>query len=249
MASNTISTHLTKAQIQERILAASSALSGRGAQDSTVHDLKVAVGMAALAFVKEAFVAKSRGGTDAAGESWQPLSPKYIAYGRRHPGLTAKRATAKAQGRPGRPLLTKKQDQRWRQVYARKLHQLAGRNTPTADHKGQAAAAAWLVLKAEGGKTIYDTYKDTSVQILVDTGVLLNSLSPGLSGKPSGHPNQIVREDPGAILVGTNRKGAAAQHRKRPLWPDPSRWPQTWWDQLLRVQRDGLLFLLGQRLQ
>src|SRR5437868_10069394 len=53
--------------------------------------------------------------------------------------------------------------------------------------------------------------------ILRDTGLLFNSLSPGISARPN----------PGQVIVGTNDPKAAWHHRgtttipARPLWPDP----------------------------
>jgi hypothetical protein len=43
--------------------------------------------MAALGFIKPAFVTKMHGGTDEAGDSWPPLKRETVAYSRRHPGM------------------------------------------------------------------------------------------------------------------------------------------------------------------
>lgn len=201
-----------------------------------VHGIHVNVGLEALSIIKEAFVVKARGGTDAAGLSWRPLSPATIAYGRRHPGLNQRRARAAS---PRRPLLTKKLDQLWRQVYSRMLRRFSG-------DKAHAAAYAWVVVKAAGGETIIGKYGNTQVEILRDTGRLLDSISPGIAGH-SGHPNQVFNVKPGEVEVGTNVVYAAAHHRgvpgrlpRRPLWADVNRWPQEWIERLHRHVRDGV---------
>jgi hypothetical protein len=231
-------------------------------QDPTglLQGMQLRLGVAALMLIKIAYLAKAQGGTDEAGDSWAPLSPKYIAYGRRHPGLAEKRAEAKSKGRPGRPLLSDTQDKRWRGLFAAKLHRTSRKQAAMgiggnaeADAKANAAAYAWAVLKAEGGKTIFGEYSGAKVEILRDTGVGFNSLSPGVDG-PSGHPNQVFRTLPNGVMVGTNRKAMAAHHRgsgklpKRRLWPETNRWPSSWWMELLDAARDGAANILGRML-
>jgi len=112
-------------------------------------------GLVALGLIKRAFITKSRGGTDEAGESWPPKSRR------------TKRAT----------------------------------------------------------------------------GLLLNSLSPGVASA-----EQVFRIGHGEVIVGTNRKGAAAQHNgvpgrlpQRRLWPEPSKWPASWWRDIMEQVRTGLV--------
>jgi hypothetical protein len=109
--------------------------------------------------------------------------------------------------------------------------------------RGHAARRAWFILKAEGARTLLDKYGNRQVEILRDTGLLLNSLSPGVSSS-----EQILRTGPGEVVVGTNRKGAAAHHYgvpgrlpQRRLWPEPSRWPSSWWAELVEQARAGLI--------
>lgn len=262
MATNVVHFRGTRKQLADIVRSLPLVLNGH-MQDpgGLAQGLQLRIGAAALSLIKVAFIAKSRGGTDEAGDSWTKLSPKYVAYGRRHPELTQIRKQAKAEGRPGRPMLTKKQDERWRRIFAGKLHQVSAKQRKmtifggtSTQAKSAAAAYAWAVLKAEGGQTIFDNFKDAPVEILRDTGVLLNSLSPGVNG-PSGHENQVFRVQPGTVIVGTNRKGAAAHHKgsgklpERRLWPRVERWPSSWWQQITGTLRDGaaqvLIRMLG----
>lgn len=196
----------------------------------------IRAGMALLGRIKAAFVVKARGGTDEAGERWQPLSPRTIAYRRSGRGRGGRTRTEKKRSsRPSQSLNTKQQA-RWWEVYRRQLAIYKG-------NKAHAAAVAWIVLKREGAKTLLDKYGNLQVEILRDTGLLLNSLSPGTLSQ-----EQVFRVGKGEIVVGTNRKGAADHHRgipgrlpQRRLWPEPKRWPSTWWQDIQDQVKQGLL--------
>lgn len=193
--------------------------------------LLLRIGLTLLGRIKRAFIVKARGGTDEAGDRWQALSPKTVAYSRRGRSKTEKkRATRPSQA------LTKKQQERWWEMYRRSLARFKG-------DKSAAARVAWTILKAEGATTLFDKYGGRRVEILRDTGLLLNSLSPG-----SGSAEQVLRTGIGEVTVGTNRKGAAAHHRgiqgklpRRPLWPDPRKWPSSWWQDILEQVQQGML--------
>lgn len=195
------------------------------------------VGLAVLGRIKRAFVVKARGGTDEAGDSWQPLSPKTIAYSKtRQRGRGGRTKTEKKRDRYPSQALTQKQQDRWWEVYRRNLARFRG-------DKRHAAAAAWLVLKGEGATTLLQKYGGRKVEILRDTGLLLNSLSPGYGG-----PEQVFRVEPGAVTVGTNRKGARGHHEgipgrlpQRRLWPEPSKWPESWWRDILTEVKQGMV--------
>ena len=201
-----------------------------------VEQLHLRVGFLILGLFKQAFLAKSRGGTDEAGQRWTPLSPKTVAHGRRHPGLAKAKSKAAKQGRAGRPLLTAGQDKTWRGVYAQALHRALGKGASQANAGAHAAALAWAVVKAQGGQTILGKYGNASHEILRDTGVLFNSLSPGVA---------TVRAEPGAVVIGTNVPYAGPLHRgtknipARPLWPEPDQWPASWRQQVRDLYADG----------
>lgn len=217
-------------------------LSGRG-HDSTglILQLHLRLGMAALSLIRAAFLERARDGVDETGETWPPLSPRTIAYGRRHPGLARRRRAAAKRG-SNRPSLTAAQDRRWRQLYASR----GGGPKATRQQKGRAAAYAWFVLKAEGATTVLASYGTTKVEMLRDTGILFNSLSPGV-------PGNVLESRPGAVIVGTNVPYALAHHRgglhlpRRRLWPDPEKWPPRWWSELLGVLLDGAVRALELR--
>jgi hypothetical protein len=151
------------------------------------------LGYAALSDIKDDFVRKARGGTGEDGVTWPKLSPKTIAYGRRFgPGEKSRlkraaglgRANSKAPGgRPG--LLTAAQLKQWKAIYRSVLARLMVTMGEGAA-KAQAARIAWAKLKKAGAKTMLDVYGARQVDILRDTGVLLNSLSPGELGGAAG---------------------------------------------------------------
>ncbi len=204
--------------------------------------MMVRCGLVALGRIKWAFVVKARGGTDEAGDSWKPLSPKTIAYSKtRQRGRGGRTKAEKKRDAYPSQALNKKQQARWWEVYRRQLAVYRG-------NKGHAAAVAWLTLKAEGAQTLVDKYGYRKVEILRDTGLLLNSLSPGYNG-----PEQIFRTVPGEVIVGTNRKGAADHHNgvpgrlpQRRLWPRVSTWPGSWWRDILAELKAGLLDIVKQ---
>ena len=235
MSQTTLHLRTSKAELQAALAKLPAILAGKEPDPTGLaQGIPLAVGIEALSIIRTAFIAKSRGGTDEAGESWAPLSKKYLAYGRRHPGLNRKRGAAAKKGRASRPLLTEAQNQRWKQLYAGKLRQLARAaggsvaTGPSADIKGHAAAYAWLIVKAEGGKTILGTYGDAPHEIGRDTGQMFASLSPGA-------PRNRLDVQPGAVIVGTNVKHAGHFHKRRRLWPEEGRWPQVWLDRLAGV--------------
>lgn len=201
--------------------------------------MMVRCGLAILGRIRQSFVVKARGGTDDAGDSWKPLSPKTIAYSRtRQRGRGGRTKAEKSRSNRPSQALTSKQQDRWWEVYRRQLAIRKG-------NKGHAAAVAWLVLKREGAQTLVDKYGNRQVEILRDTGLLLNSLSPGTTSS-----DQVFRVGHGEVVVGTNRKGARSHHRgvpgrlpQRRLWPDPRWWPASWYNDVLDQIRQGLVDL------
>lgn len=88
-----------------------------------------------------------------------------------------------------------------------------------------------------------------SYEILRDTGLLLNSLTPGY---PS--PDQVFEIGIDSVTVGTTRAGAADHHNgdparrlpQRRLWPEPENWPDYWWEDMQDVLRQGIIRLVAQ---
>lgn len=221
---------------------------------STANAMMVRCGVAALRRIRAAFVVKSHGGTDEAGDRWAPLKPETIAYSRRHrkklgdPKQSQVFSRAKKLPWVPRPkiraayapsyALTNRQRDRWWDVYRQGLAMFRG-------DKSHAARRAWAILKSEGATTLIAQYGSAQVDILRNTGLLLSSLTPG-----STVSEQIFRVQPGEVIVGTNRKGAAVHHRgvlgrlpQRRLWPPVNRWPSSWWEDIAEQGRAGLVDL------
>lgn len=234
MIQNTVHVRSTRASLRQVLALLPGAARGGGAEADA---MMTRCGLAILGRIKQAFVVKARGGTDEAGESWQPLSPRTIAYSKTRQRGRGGRTRAE-KGRPVRPsqALTARQQERWWDVYRRQLAIYKG-------DKGHAAAVAWLVLKREGAQTLVDKYGNRKVEILRDTGLLFNSLSPGVASA-----ERVFRVGRGEVIVGTNRKGAAAHHKGKPgklpqrrLWPPVSKWPTSWWRDVLDQAKQGML--------
>lgn len=209
------------------------------------------IGFAALGDVQADFVVKARGGTGKVGGKWKALSKEYLAYKRRFgPGEKAALKTAAGLNRahafaPGGKsgLLTKGQLKLWRRQYAFTLARLAI-NMPYAQAKARAAQIAWNILKREyGAQTKLEVFGNRQVEILRDTGVLLNSLSMGhFSGGDSYSPpsgeggeQQIFEALIDGITIGTRVKYARAHNEgipgklaERRFMPKDDQVPQEW---------------------
>jgi hypothetical protein len=224
-------TGVGKAELLRRLRGLAGALAGRGPDPGgAVRAMLLALGVEAQTVLREAFLAKARGGADESGTAWAPLKPETVAYGRRHPGLARKKARAAKAGRGARPLLTAAQDELWRRTYRAKLK---GSADPRA--AANAAAWAWAVVKLAGGKTVLGVYGKAPVEVGRDTDRLFRSVGPG-----PPHPDRLLEVEPGAVTVGTNVPYAAAFHAKRPLWPAADGWPDVWWARLAAVAAQGV---------
>lgn len=238
MAENVIHTRASRSAIRDLIRSIPREARSGG---TAAQALLVRIGMEALARIRDAFVVKARGGTDESGLSWKPLAKSTVAYSRRHPGLPPPKVRAKS--RPSYAL-TQQGRANWWKNYGQRLAMYKG-------DQGHAAAVAWLIAKEAGETTLMGLYGDTPVEILRDTGLLLNSLTPGVQSA-----NQIFRTGAGEILIGTNRKWAAVHHHgvpgqipQRRLWPSPRNWPQSWWTGLIEQARMGILDLVSDLLK
>ncbi len=209
---------------------------------SEARQIFIVVGLAALSDVKADYVRKARGEVGEDGVKWPPLSPKTLAYGRRAP----KAGGFAPGGNDG--MLTQQQLTRWRKLYGGALARLAmSMDIETA--KRIAAARAWKILKDEGAQTKLAAYASRPHEILRDTGVLLNSLSPGMLGtdgvnltvtppRGDGGDMQVFDLQPDGVIVGTNVPYAATHQngdRKRniparPFIPRiiPDKWQERW---------------------
>lgn len=217
------------------------------------------IGFAALTDIQEDFLRKARGGVGEDGVKWKPLSPKTLAYSRRFgPGEQARLKRGAGLGPhhrhgPGdsKGLLTKEQLTRWRKIYGGVLNRLLA-SMPEKAAKARAAQIAWAKLKAEGAKTKLEVFGNRPHEILRDTSILLNSLSPGqlgggdgnLSYRPpsgDGGDQQVFQTLANGVIVGTTVPYAEAHQNgdparnlpARPFLPVgqvPDAWEQRWLD-------------------
>lgn len=223
-------------------------LTGRALSSQLAKGVFLAVGFAALSDIKDDFVRKANGETGEDGVQWAPLSPEYLAYQRRF-GPGEKSAVKKAAGlgkqhskgvAGNKGLLTTEQQKRWNQVFASRLARFL-LSLPVGEAKARAAQIAWATLKREGAHTMLEVFGSRKVQIQRDTGVLLNSLSPGeISGGPQsvvytppsapGGELQVVEAISNGVVVGTNVPYAAHCQRQRPFLPEnvPQNWRERW---------------------
>lgn len=256
----TIYTRMRPEQAKAAIALLPRVLSGREPDRLGIaRGFRLRLAMAFLSKVRQAFLVKAAGGTDEAGISWPPLTREYLAYGRRFGrGEQAALKSAAGLGRgnrlaPGgkKGLLTAAQLRQWRQIYARNLKWLSA-NMPLGEAKGKAAAIAWARMKEQGARTKLDVFGSRQVEILRDTGILFNSLSPGLLAENGADatytaaPNQVVESGVNDLIVGTSVPYATYHHnaqnprRRRPLWPEPDRIPATWQEDFAETAGRGI---------
>lgn len=125
---------------------------------------------------------------------------------------------------------------------------IAARRKTRADISGHKRAVKAAVSSGRKPPTALAYFGSRDVEILRDTGLLLNSLSPAGPGQDSpATPEQIFGIGPGIVAVGTRRQGAVAHHYgvpgrglpRRSLWPD--RLSPRWWRLIVGQARDGLI--------
>lgn len=218
--------------------------------------LQLRCAMALLSKIKQAFIAKSRGGTGEDGIRWKPLKRETIAQRR------VSRSAAKGFGITGkreRGLLTPAQNTRWKKIFgSRKAMFMAKYGMGEGEAAAMAAKIAWTMLKEEGAMTKLAVLGGRQVDILRDTAELLRSLSPavdvtrylideggGRQAMPTLPDGQIIALVPGRIAVGTNKK--TWHHRgtsklpARPFWPLSGMIPPKWWAAVLLALRRGIV--------
>ena len=225
-----------------------------------VKGFKTRMAWAFTSSIVEAFIDKGRGNTDEAGETWKPLTKEYLAYvrpmakrkgvGSRQPPKAGKQAPGgNRENRTNDGFLNEKQMREWKRIFARTLARLQF-EMDYSDAKKMAAAVAWNRLKRQGAKTKLQQFGTRKVQIGVDRGILLGSISPGQlneSGADASFQFEdaqgYLQDNAGMMAVGTNVPYARGFHKQRRMWPKPVNWPSVWWEDWLEVSRGGLRFV------
>ena len=193
------------------------------------------LGFAALSSIKEDFIVKARGGIGEVGGQWKPLSPATIARRRVGSGDLRNQAIRTRQ---------KIVESHAKKVLPRMLLSL-----PRDEAKRRARTAGEYEATRITGMNKVETLGGRQVEILRDTGILFNSLSPGelyrgeyTPPSDEGGEQQIFDIEPGSIAVGTNVLYAPPHQETRPFLPDErNSVPATWWAFWLRVGNAGLV--------
>ena len=227
----------TRADITRIALQLAAVLAGRAPDTQGVaRSFMLTLGFAALTDIREAYLVKASGGTDEMGIRWPPLAPSTIA--RRRVGKRDKESSKAIRVREGiRERATAKALERFRL------------SLPEAEARRRAKIVGGLKATRQTGATKLETLGGRTVEMLRDTDVLLESLSPGrLTGsgasvsysKPSGEggSEQIFQIGAGEVIVGSNVKYLRTHQRGDPSRNIPQRMvlpddetpvPQVWW--------------------
>lgn len=220
--------HGSRQELVSRAYALAAALAGAGPDPGGyIRTWHVAIGVAVLADIRDAFIVKSRRGTDAMGIQWPELSPKTIANRRIGPGDLDDPAIKSF-------VNTRKAIEK--QLYAR--FQVSMND---ADAKARAKQVAPGMAYRALGTTKVQLLGHRLVEILRDTGRLFNSLMPseaGFGGIIGQDENEFEIQN-GTISVGTNVVYAGTHQYGRPerniparpfFPPDAEMIPESWWD-------------------
>jgi len=174
---------------------------------------------------------KANGGTDSLGTKWKPLSRATIAARPVRKGEVGRFGIggrgSKAFKNRTRGLLTPEQDNLWKGIFASTVKRLMV-TLGEREAKSKAAETAWAILKSKGAKTRLGTLGGRDVQILVNTGRLLTSYSPGrVSGgsytPPSGDQT-VIFHDFGIRITFSVPYGDATEATRPVLPPAASSW-------------------------
>ena len=178
--------------------------------------------------LSEAFEAKSQGGQDELGNTWEDIDPRTKAYSRpiRRGDLTARQARAnKNPNLLG--ILTPNQYKQWRKIFGSIYHSEKNK-IGEEEAKKLAGQIAWAKLKRMGAQTKIDVLGNRDVLILRDTDRLFRSFLPGkLTTNTYRRYNKdqvfVVRK--GDVEIGTKVEYAGELFEDRPLWAgDLSPW-------------------------
>lgn len=234
---STVNSTASSYALQDVIRQLVRALAGRASTSSVVQGVQLRIGVAALSGIQRDFITKSRGGIGEDGIQWEPLKPSTIAARRLGKGELKSLGFG---GRRHRGLLTASQDALWKKTFAQtKAYLMAKFGMEEQAAAGIASGKAWNVVKKAGAKTKLEVLGTRKVDILVDTGELRRSFSPGIDNRPSHAEGQVFRTPPGEVVVGTNKK--PWHHNKRPFWRHDGNLPASHWKSILGAANRGVL--------
>lgn len=214
------------------------------------RDLQARLGVRALSLIQESFLDKSRGGGGADGQPWKPLAPSTIA--RRRLGRGDKKlVTQKARTRA----LTTEERKRFNVEKSKRAAKFLDQGYSRTEAADLALAVTVREMRKKGFavQTKEEALGSRQVQTLVDTGLLLASLSPGVDNRPSGAPGQVFETPPGKVVVGTKQRpwhhttDGSGRLPRRPFFPEPL--PSAWMQSLLETARDGLAKSIAEALR
>lgn len=250
--------HGTIDELRDEINGLIDALTGKaGRNDPRVRGVLLAIGLAALSSIKEAFVIKARGGTDAMGISWPELKPETIA--RRRQGSHQKHSGKVDKGQYE---AVKKQRELRQRIQRREFKRLFAEfstRLPEGEARARANRVASQRATAQSGMTIVEALGGRVVEILRDTGALLNSLSPGeIAGDSYVIPEgQLFELAASSVILGSNLIYAATHNfgdakrripRRQFLPDDDTQVPQEWLDDWVDAGRLAIIAVLQQEL-
>lgn len=179
-----------------------------------------------FARIEEAFVDKSKGGTDDLGGYWKPLDPKTIAA---RP-LTEKQAKRLKVSEGERGLLTPEENRQWKGIFASLF---AKHRQVMNDQRAKylAAKSAWAIMKSRGAKTRIGLLSRRKVPILIVSERLLESVSAGtLSGNRYYKPKeQLFEYEDGEIVLGSEVPYAEYVNKKRKIIPSATAMTRGGW--------------------
>lgn len=241
--------------------------------DPLAHGFRNGLGVAFLQKNSDNFIANSRGGSGADVDlRWPPLAPSTIAARRietrksSNPEIEKLRAPARQAKAAYREALKQR---KLRGKFESKLYR---RHVKTLIEQGMSPAHAQVLSKTHAhreamfrfgdlAKRKVEVFAGVPVEILRDTGVGLNLLSPAhfsettgdYTKKPPEHNPEtsdtieaIFENEPGQVMVGV--RGYISRHHhggrrlpKRSLWPDPMDWPDEWWNHMQDVSESMLV--------
>ena len=199
-----------------------------------VNGVYGALGVAALSDIKADYVRKAKGGTGEDGVKWKPLSP--ITIQKRRKGAV----------KPG------EKKARTLKRLELKLYARLSVSMSAPDALAEAKRQAKAIMDSEDRNKLVDILlPQQDVEILRDTGVLLNSLSPGRMSntgsytppRGEGGDEQVFEFLRGGVIVGTNVIYAGVHQfgdedrniPARPFLPIEHPTPQVWLDRWVAI--------------